>query len=44
MPRPLYLQRKSPWYPLDRRIGGPYSHSGHCGEERNPQPPPGIEA
>jgi hypothetical protein len=21
-PRPLYLQGKSPWYPLDRRLGG----------------------
>jgi hypothetical protein len=21
-PRPLYTQRKSPWYPLDRRLGG----------------------
>jgi len=20
--RPLYPQRKSPWYPLDRRLGG----------------------
>jgi hypothetical protein len=23
MHRPLYLQGKSPWYPLDRRLGGP---------------------
>jgi hypothetical protein len=22
-PRPLYPQRKSPWYPLDKRLGGP---------------------
>jgi hypothetical protein len=22
-PRPLYSQKKSPWYPLDRRVGGP---------------------
>jgi len=22
-PRPLYPQGKSPWYPLDRRLGGP---------------------
>jgi len=28
-PRPLYLQRKNPWYPLDRRLGGPQSQSGH---------------
>jgi hypothetical protein len=41
--RPLYRQGKSPWYPLDRRLGGPQSHSGRGGEERNPQPPPGIE-
>jgi hypothetical protein len=33
MPWPLYLQRKSPWYPL-RRLGGPQSHSGHTGEEK----------
>jgi hypothetical protein len=25
MSRPLYSQRKSPWYPLDRRLGGPQS-------------------
>jgi hypothetical protein len=29
--------------PLDRRLGGPQSHSGHGGEEKNSQPPPGIE-
>jgi hypothetical protein len=22
-PRPLYAQGKSPWHPLDRRLGGP---------------------
>jgi hypothetical protein len=42
-PRPLYPQGKSPWYPLDRRLGGPQSRSGHGGEEKNSQPPPGIE-
>jgi hypothetical protein len=26
-PLPLYLRRKSPWYPLDRRLGGPQSRS-----------------
>jgi hypothetical protein len=26
---------ESPWYPLDRRLGGPQSWSGHCGEEKN---------
>jgi hypothetical protein len=23
------------WYPLDRRLGGPQSRSGCCGEEKN---------
>jgi hypothetical protein len=41
--RPLYLQGKSPWYPLDRRLGVPQSHSGHGGEEKNSQPLLGIE-
>jgi hypothetical protein len=31
-PRPLYLRGKSPWYPLDRRSGGPQSRSGRRGE------------
>jgi hypothetical protein len=30
-PRPLYPQGKSPWYPLDRRLGEPQSHSGRGG-------------
>jgi hypothetical protein len=42
-PRPLYLQRKNPWYPLDRRLSGPQSRSGRGGEEKNSQPPPEIE-
>jgi hypothetical protein len=42
-PRPFYPQGKSPWYPLDRRLGGPQSRSGHGGEEKNSQPPSGIE-
>jgi hypothetical protein len=37
-PRPLYSQRKSPWYTLDRRVGEPQSRSGVCGEEKNSQP------
>jgi len=41
-PRPLYPQGKSPWYPLDRRLGGPQSHSGHGGEEKNSQLLPGL--
>jgi hypothetical protein len=36
------LQGKSPWYPLDRRLGGPQSRSGRGGEEKNSQPPPGM--
>jgi hypothetical protein len=36
-------QRKSTWYPLDRRLGGPQSCSGHWSEEKNSQPPPGIK-
>jgi hypothetical protein len=36
-------QGKSPWYPLDKRLGGPQSRSGRGGEEKNSQPPPGIE-
>jgi hypothetical protein len=35
---PIYSQGKSPWYPLDRRLGGPQSRSGLCGEEKNSQP------
>jgi hypothetical protein len=42
-PRPLYLQGKRPRYPLDRRLGGIQSRSGHGGEEKNSQPPPRIE-
>jgi hypothetical protein len=38
-----YPQGKSPLYPLDRRLGGPQSRSGRSGEEKNSQPPPGIE-
>jgi hypothetical protein len=36
---PTILPRgKSPWYPLDRRLGGPQSRSGRGGEEKNSQP------
>jgi hypothetical protein len=34
---------KEPRIPLDGRLGGPQIHSGHGGEEKNSQPPPGIE-
>jgi len=30
---------KSPWYPLDRKLGGPQSQSGRSGEEKNFQVP-----
>jgi hypothetical protein len=43
MPRPLYPQGKSPWYPLDRRLDGTQSRSGRGGLEKNSQPPSGIE-
>jgi hypothetical protein len=36
-------QGKSPWYPLDRRLGGPQSRSGRGGEEKNSQLLPGLE-
>jgi hypothetical protein len=41
--RPLYRQGKSLWYPLGRRLSGTQSRSGRGGEEKNSQPPPGIE-
>jgi hypothetical protein len=28
---------------MDKRFGGPQSQSGHDSEEKNSQPPPGIE-
>jgi hypothetical protein len=34
---------KSPWYPLDKSLGGPQNRSGRGGEEKNSQSPPGIE-
>jgi hypothetical protein len=41
--RPLYSQGKSPWYSLDRRLGGPQSRSGRGDEEKNSQPLVGLE-
>jgi hypothetical protein len=41
--RPLYPQGKSPWYALDRRLGGPQSWSGRGGEEKNSQSLPRLE-
>jgi hypothetical protein len=43
VPQPLYPQGKSPWYPLDRRLGGPQSRSGRGGDEKNSQTLPGLE-
>jgi hypothetical protein len=43
MPLPLYPQGKSPWYPLDRKLGEPQSQSGHSGVEKNSQPLSGLE-
>jgi hypothetical protein len=42
-PRSLYRQGKSPWYPLDRRFGGPHSRSGRGGKEKSSQPQPGLD-
>jgi hypothetical protein len=39
----LYPHGKNPWYPLDRRLGGPETQSGRRGEEKNSQPIPGLE-
>jgi hypothetical protein len=36
-PQPLYPQGRSPWYPLNRRLDVPQSHSGHSVEEKNSQ-------
>jgi hypothetical protein len=41
-PWPLYPQGKSPWYPLDKRLGGSQNRSGRGGE-KNSQPLPGLE-
>jgi hypothetical protein len=43
MPWLLYPQRKSPSYPLDRRLGGLQSWSGCVGEVKNSQPLLGLE-
>jgi hypothetical protein len=43
MHRPFYPQGKGPWYPLDKRLGGPQSRSGLSGEEKNSQPLPELE-
>jgi hypothetical protein len=30
-----FTLRKNPQYPLNKKVGGPYSWSGHSGEEKN---------
>jgi len=42
-PKLLYLWRKKPHYPLDRRLSGPQSQAGQSGEKKNSQPLPEIE-
>jgi len=42
--QPLYPHGKSPWYPLDRRLGGSQSWSVCSGEEKNFQPLPGLKS
>jgi hypothetical protein len=37
-------QRKSPWYPFDRRLGGPKSQSGRGGDEKISPPVLGLES
>jgi hypothetical protein len=36
--RPLYSRRKSPRYPLTRRLSGAQNRSGCCGENKNLDP------
>jgi hypothetical protein len=36
-------QGKSPWYPLDRKLGGPHSRSAYGGEKKNSQSLPGLK-
>jgi hypothetical protein len=37
------LKDRVPWYPFYRRLGGPQSRSGSCGEEKNFLLLPGIK-
>jgi hypothetical protein len=38
-----FTMGKEQWYPLERRLGGPQSQSGHGSKEKNSQPLLGIE-
>jgi hypothetical protein len=42
-PSSLTPRERDRQYPLDRRLGGPQSRSGHGGEEKNPHAVPGLE-
>jgi hypothetical protein len=42
-PRPLYYQDKNSWYPLDSRLGGFQSRSGHGVRRKVPRPLSGLE-
>jgi hypothetical protein len=39
-----FSSEKEPPIPLGRRLGGPQSRSGSCGEEKNLLPLPGLES
>jgi hypothetical protein len=38
-----FTHGKEPWYPLNRRLGGPQNWSGHFGKKKNLLPLPGFE-
>jgi hypothetical protein len=42
-PAALPPRKKSPWYLLGMRLGGPQSRSGHGDEDKNSQPLPGLQ-
>jgi len=44
LPRPFYPEGKNPWYPLDRRLGGPKNRCGRDGEGKNSQPLSGLKS
>jgi hypothetical protein len=42
MHQPLYTRQNNPWYPLNRRLGGPKSQSECSEEKKNVLAMPGI--
>ena len=42
MPQPLYTQRKSPWCPLNKRLGGPAGSLDICWRNHKSLAPPRI--